>query len=67
MLGRGVYKQIRGHSRNASPRCALQLRGDIRLLDQKIDSLKGELVAEIRRLDARVDGLDRELRPSRLR
>jgi cell division septum initiation protein DivIVA len=52
------------------------IRGDIRVLDQKIESLdqkmtglrtetvplKGELLAEIRRLDARIDGVDRELR-----
>ena len=38
------------------------MRGDIRVLDQKIDSLRTELVAEIRRLDTRIDGVDRELR-----
>jgi len=45
------------------------LRGDIRLLDQKIDGVDGrlsvkiealrtELVAEIRRVDTRIDGVD---------
>jgi hypothetical protein len=45
------------------------LRGEIRLLDQKIDgvdvkvtSMKSELLAEIRRLDVRIDEVDRELR-----
>jgi len=38
------------------------MRADIQRLDQKIDYMKGELVAEIRRLDARIDGVDRELR-----
>ena len=45
------------------------LRGDIRLLDQKIDSLRTEFTVEIRRVDTRIDGvntridgLDRELR-----
>ena len=34
---------------------------DVRLTT-KIDSLRGELVAEIRRVDVRIDGVDRELR-----
>ncbi len=38
------------------------MRADVQRLDQKIDYMKGELIAEIRRLDARIDGVDRELR-----
>ncbi len=38
------------------------MRADVQRLEQKIDYMKGELIAEIRRLDARIDGVDRELR-----
>jgi len=43
---------------------ALDARLTIKIdaLDEKIDFLKGELIAEIRRVDTRIDGLDRELR-----
>ena len=51
---RGEIGELRGEMKAT--------RADIQRLDQKIDYLKGELVAEIRRLDARIDGLDRELR-----
>jgi predicted nucleic acid-binding Zn-ribbon protein len=47
------------------------LRRDIRLLDERIDgvrtemvSLRAELLAEIRRVDTRIDSVDRELRPA---
>jgi len=39
-----------------------RLTAKIDALDEKIDFLKGELIAEIRRVDTRIDGLDRELR-----
>ena len=39
-----------------------RLTTKIDALDEKIDFLKGELIAEIRRVDTRIDGLDRELR-----
>lgn len=57
--------ELRGemHAMRAEIRGEMQaMRADIQRLDQKIDYMKGELVAEIRRLDARIDGIDRELR-----
>jgi len=39
-----------------------RLSTKIDALDEKIDFLKGELIAEIRRVDTRIDGLDREVR-----
>ena len=39
-----------------------RLTTKIDALDQKIDSVKSEVLSEIRRLDTRIDGLDREVR-----
>ena len=39
-----------------------RLTAKIDALDEKIDFLKGQLIAEIRRVDTRIDGLDREIR-----
>ena len=58
---RGEIGEIRGEI--GELRGEMQaMRADVQRLDQKIDYMKGELVAEIRRLDARIDGVDRELR-----
>ena len=73
MMYMGVYDQIEKAFQDHIAPELHAIRGDIRLLDQKIDgvdarlttkidSLKGELLAEIRRVDTRIDGLDRELR-----
>lgn len=80
MVAMGVYDQIKAAFQDIIAPELHALRGDIRLLDQKIvgldqkidgvdarlgqkiDGLRGELVAEIRRLDTRIDGVDRELR-----
>ena len=76
MVRVGVYDQIKKALQDLIAPELHAIRGDmhviwseIRILDQKIhgvghkiDSLKGELLAEIRRLDARIDGVDRELR-----
>jgi hypothetical protein len=65
----GVYDQIKKAFQDIIAPELHTLRGEIRLLDQKIDgvdvkvtSMKAELLAEIRRLDVRIDGVDRELR-----
>ena len=62
---RGEIQAMRGEFRGELGELHGELRAtraDIQRLDQKIDSMKGELVAEIRRLDTRIDGVDRELR-----
>ena len=62
---RGEIHAMRGEIRGeiGAMRGEVQaMRADIQRLDQKIDSMKGELVAEIRRVDTRIDGVDRELR-----
>jgi hypothetical protein len=72
----GAYDQIKKAFQDIVAPELHALRGDIRVLDQrivgvdqkidgldgKIDGVKSELLAEIRRLDARIDGVDRELR-----
>jgi hypothetical protein len=65
----GVYDQIKKAFQDIIAPELHTLRGEIRVVDHKIDSLrsetgsmKAELIAEIRRLDARIDGVDRELR-----
>lgn len=72
----GVYDQIKKAFQDLIAPELRTIRGDIRVLDQKVDgvdqkveslrtvmvSLKGKLLAEIRRLDTRIDGVDRELR-----
>jgi hypothetical protein len=71
-----VYDQIKKAFQNLIAPELHTIRGDIRVLGQKIEgvehkveslrtvmvSLKGELLAEIRRLDTRIDSVDRELR-----
>ncbi len=72
----GIYEQVKSAIQDIVAPALHELRGemhamrgemqamraDIQRLDQKIDYMKGELIAEIRRLDARIDGVDRELR-----
>jgi hypothetical protein len=69
----GVYDQIKKAFQDIIAPELHALRGDIRLLDQKIDavdarltikldSLRNEMIAEIRRVDTRIEGVDRELR-----
>jgi hypothetical protein len=72
----GIYEQVKSAIQDIVAPALHELRGemhamrgemqamraDIQRLDQKIDYMKGQLVAEIRRLDARIDGVDRELR-----
>jgi len=65
----GVYDQVKTAFQDIIAPELHAIRGDIRVLDQrivgldqKIDSLRNELVSEIRRLDTRIDGVDRELR-----
>ena len=69
MNSMGVYGQVKAAFQDIIAPELQAVRGDIRVLDQrivgldqKIDSLRHELVSEIRRLDARIDGVDRELR-----
>jgi hypothetical protein len=69
MNSMGVYDQVKAAFQDIIAPELHAVRGDIRVLDQrivgldqKIDSLRHELVSEIRRLDARIDGVDRELR-----
>jgi hypothetical protein len=75
MKAMGIDEQIKTAFQDLIAPELHAIRGDIRVLDQKIESLdqktglrtetvplKGELLAEIRRLDARIDGVDRELR-----
>ena len=69
MNSMGVYGQVKAAFQDIIAPELHAVRGDIRVLDQrivgldqKIDSLRHELVSEIRRLDARIDGVDRELR-----
>ena len=61
----GVYDQVKRAFQDMIAPELHALRGEIRVLDQKIDglraetaSMKGELLAEIRRLDTRIDGVD---------
>ena len=56
----GIYEQIKSAIQDVVAPALHELRGemqamraDIPRLDQKIDYMKGELVAEIRRLEAR--------------
>ena len=65
----GVYDQIKTAFQDIIAPELHAIRGDIRLLDQKIDALRTEFTVEIRRVDTRIegvntriDGLDRELR-----
>jgi len=65
----GVYDQVKTAFQDIIAPELHAIHGDIRVLDQrivgldqKIDSLRNELVSEIRRLDTRIDGVDRELR-----
>jgi hypothetical protein len=58
----GVYDEIKAAFRDIVSPEIRDLRGEVKRLDQKIDSMRGELVAEVRRVDARIDGVDRELR-----
>ena len=69
MNSMGVYDQVKAAFQDIIAPELHAVRGDIRVLDQrivgldqKIDSLRHELVLGIRRLDARIDGVDRELR-----
>jgi len=73
MTAMGVYDQIKKAFQDIIAPELHALRGDIRLLDQKIDavdarltikldSLRNEMIAEIRRVDTRIEGVDRELR-----
>ena len=65
----GVYDQIKTAFQDIIAPELHALRGDIHLLDRKIDALRTEFTVEIRRVDTRIDGvntridgLDRELR-----
>ena len=69
----GVYDQIKKAFQDTIAPELHALRGDIRLLDQKIDavdarltvkidSFRNEMIAELRRVDTRIEGVDRELR-----
>ncbi len=73
MTAMGVYDQIKKAFQDTIAPELHALRGDIRLLGQKIDavdarltvkidSVRNEMVAEIRRVDTRIEGVDRELR-----
>ena len=54
----GVDDQIKTAFRDIIASELHALRGDIRLLDQKIDSLRTEFTVEIRRVDTRIDGVN---------
>jgi chromosome segregation ATPase len=61
----GVYDQIKRAFQDLVAPEIHSLRGDIRViderliaLDQKLTSTKAELLAEIRRVDTRIDGVD---------
>ena len=73
MTAMGVYDQIKKAFQDIIAPELHALRGDIRLLDQKIDAidarltvridaLRNEMIAEIRRVDTRIESVDRELR-----
>ena len=73
MTAMSVYDQIKKAFQDIIAPELHALRGDIRLLDQKvdamdarltikIDALRNEMIAEIRRVDTRIEGVDRELR-----
>ena len=73
MTAMGVYDQIKKAFQDIIAPELHALRGDIRLLDQKIDavdarltvkidSFRNEMIAELRRVDTRIEGVDRELR-----
>ena len=73
MTAMGVYDQIKDAFQDIPAPELHALRGDIQLLDQKvdavdarltikIDALRNEMIAEIRRVDTRIEGVDRELR-----
>ena len=73
MTAMGVYDQIKKAFQDTIAPELHALRGDIRLLDQKIDavdarltvkidSFRNEMIAELRRVDTRIEGVDRELR-----
>jgi hypothetical protein len=61
----GVYDQIKRAFQDLVAPEIHSLRGDIRViderliaLDQKMTSMKSELLSEIRRVDTRIDGVD---------
>ena len=58
----GVYEQIKQAFQDIVAPEIKTLQVEIRRLDGKIDSLKGEIISEIRRLDTRLDSLERELK-----
>lgn len=59
-----VYDQVKRALQDVVAPELSAIRGEIRRLDEKIDSTKNELLAEIKRVDSRMEGLEREVRVS---
>lgn len=59
-----VYDQVKRALQDVVAPELSAIRGEIRRLDEKIDSTKNELLAEIKRVDSRMGGLEREIRVS---
>ena len=54
----GVYDQVKKAFQDIIAPELHAIRGDIRVLDERISGLKTELLAEIRRVDTRIDGVN---------
>ena len=57
-----VYEQVKKALQDIVTPELKSLQIEIKRLDEKIESMKNEMLSEIRRLDGRIDSLERELK-----
>lgn len=57
----GVYEEVKQASQDIVAPELRALQGEIRRLDEKIDSKHNEVVSEIKRLDEKIDSLKSEV------
>ena len=58
MRSTGVYDQVKKAFQDIIAPELHAIRGDIRVLDERITSLRAELLSEIRRVDTRIEGVN---------
>ncbi len=58
MRSTGVYDQVKKAFQDIIAPELHAIRGDIRVLDERITSLRTELLSEIRRVDTRIEGVN---------
>ena len=61
MQAMGVYDQIKSAFQDIIAPEIRDLRGEIKRVDQKVDAMKGELLAEVKRVDQKLDSMRGEL------